>query len=53
MHDTTIREDWIKEFTSTLYVNNGNLKETQNKSPLIIEEFLDQAKKELYLTLEN
>ena len=53
MHDTTIREDWIKEFTSTLYVNNGNLKETQNKSPLIIEDFLDQAKKELYLTLEN
>ena len=53
MHDTTIREDWIKEFTSTLYVNNSNLKETPNKSPLIIEDFLEQARKELYLTLEN
>lgn len=53
MHDATIREDWIKEFASTLYVNNNHTKVSPNKLPLIIEEYLNQAKKELYLTLEN
>ena len=50
MHDTTIRRDWISEFTSTLFIQDekhGN--RSTVKSPLVIEDFLNQARSELSL----
>ena len=50
MHDTTIRKDWIREFTSTLFIQDkkhGNQSAAQ--PPLVIEDYLKQARSELSL----
>ena len=50
MHDTTIRKDWISEFTSTLFIQDGSRgNQSSAQSPLVIEDFLKQARSELAL----
>ena len=50
MHDTTIRRDWISEFTSTLFIRGGgNNKQSKAHPPIIIDDFLKQARSELSL----
>lgn len=50
MHDTTIRRDWISEFTSTLFIQ-GRESDKQSKAnqPIVIDDFLKQARSELSL----
>ena len=50
MHDTTIRRDWISEFTSTLFIQGGaNGKQFKAHQPIVIDDFLKQARSELSL----
>lgn len=50
MHDTTIRRDWISEFTSTLFIQGKEFdKQSKAKIPLVIDDFLKQARSELSL----
>ena len=50
MHDTTIRRDWISEFTSSLFIQDGKHgKPSTAQSPLVIDDFLNQARSELSL----
>ena len=50
MHDTTIRRDWIREFTSTLFIQGAvNDKQSKVHQPIVIDDFLKQARSELSL----
>lgn len=50
IHDTTIRKDWISEFTSSLFIQDEkNDNQPTVQSPLVIEDFLNQARSELSL----
>ena len=50
MHDTTIRTDWISEFTSTLFIHDEeNANQSTTQSPLVVDDFLMQARSDLSL----
>ena len=54
MHDMTIRQDWVQEFTSKLFVESElNINQIQLQTPIIMDDYLVQARKDLGLISRN
>ena len=54
MHDMTIRQDWVQEFTSKLFVESElNVNQIQLQTPIIMDDYLVQARKDLGLISHN